>query len=139
MDVTAIGLDFPGKHTLSDRNSGVEFTKVDSEGALKQELKRQISAEGNFTDPQETEAVFEELDGIPNEFAYHLVQSLTAQENHPIGEPKTVEVKDESGNVQTIPNVADVGDASGGVGFFVILGIIIVVLFGIFVCIKIAS
>jgi len=133
--VKAIGLDFPGSHTLSDKSSGVEYTKAGDEGSLQKELKRHVSAEGDFSDPQETADMFDELDGLPGEFAFGLIGALTENQNQPIGEPRVIQVRDEQGNLKEVPNLPGLQPANTGLGFFGWVGIIfgVVIAFVVFV------
>lgn len=128
IQVKAIGLDMSGDHNLAS-NPAVEYTNANNPEALTKKLTDYVKAEVDFSDPQASEEMFEELEGLPGEVAFKVIESITKLKNHPIGEPEVVEVIDEQGNAQTIPNEpATVAEqqaaAEGGIGVFAIIGII---------------
>lgn len=129
--VRAIGLDLAEGHVLSTMAN--EYINVNDPAALRKQLQN-IVAEANFKDKAATDEMFDELKGLPTEVAFAVLQELTEQKNHPIGEEPVVEVRDEQGNIQSVPNevgvvhpnlVKDEG-MGGGTIFLIVVGVIFV-------------
>jgi len=127
IQVRAIGIDMDQDHNLA-KNPEVQYTNANNPEALTKKLKEfVINAEGDASDPQATEAMFAEIEDFPGEVAYQLIQTITEQKNHPIGEPEKVE-NEQGQMVANEPSTVDgVVEAEGGaLGVFGIIGMVFI-------------
>ena len=125
--VKAIGLNMDRTHTLASMAN--EYINANDPNSLTTSLKKYV-AEAKFDDKQATEEIFEELKGIPDTVAYGVIEAMTAQKNHPIGEAETVEIVDPQGNKQTVNNIPKSNTPpppTGSISVAVMITVIIVV------------
>ncbi len=123
--VKAIGLDMAKTHSLATKVN--EYTNANDPSALTSSLKKYV-AEVSFEDKDLEEEVFEEIKSIPNEVAYGVIQTMTDQPNHPIGElPEKVQSSNDANNSL---NSSSIKSTSSGINvfFWVVGGVVFLVI-----------
>lgn len=129
--VKAIGLDMAKTHSLATKVN--EYTNANDPDALTSSLKKYV-AEVNFEDKNLQEEVFEEIKGLPNDVAFSVIQKLTDQPNHPIGEEAPVQMNQSSTVAPSSSSPSPSSEESSGalstlwtvLGIFVTVAIIVV-------------
>jgi hypothetical protein len=129
--VKAIGLDMAKTHSLATKVN--EYTNANDPTSLTSSLKEYV-AEASFEDKNLEEEVFEEIKSIPDEVAYGVIQTMTDQPNHPIGEmPEKVQLNNTSNAVNntsnTVNNTSSKTSSNGmGVFFWIVGGVVFFVI-----------
>ena len=135
--IKAIGLDLPKSHSLATLVN--EYTNANDPTALETNLKKYVAEVSFKNSSTQGDDVFDELKPLPNEVAYAVIQEMTEQRNHPIGEEPMVRVKDESGKTVSVPNQPNASIAvnkdNGLAGLLAVICVgfvIIIFMFGVF-------